>query len=320
MFSSVKVPRNLCQYRLFRGAADFGNLRQWDLYEKGYSFLTVVSVPEFIDKLAKGTCGSSTLAQSMVAITKRLLNNFVYILEHEFRGLTGIPSLSTETSNITDGISELQLINKVTEDTSAQIQMSFFEKSGRPITKFSELFIRGIKDSRTQGKTYWGLIDGGVMEAGFEHEVFSLLYYVTDNTYRNLEGAYLFMCAQITEVPLADVFESQKGSYEYPEITVTFNCFPVTNDAVNEEAARMLEFLSTEAAGKDRLIVDTQSVTNFYKGVKDLQEKGAYGLSVSGSDSESGYYTDGGAATEYQKISLDQVMAKRQAYSLEGRV
>ena len=317
MFSSVKVPRNLCQYRLFRGAADFGNLKQWDLYEKGYSFLTVVSVPEFIDKLAKGG-NTNGLAQSMQAITRRLLNNFVYILEHEFRGLTGIPSLSTETSSITDGISELQLINKVAEDTSAQIQMSFFEKSGRPITKFSELFLRGIKDSRTQGKTYWGLIDGGDMEAGFENEVFSLLYYVTDNTYRNLEGAYLFMCAQITEVPLADVFESQKGSYEYPEITLTFNCFPVTSDAVNEEAARMLEFLSSEAAGKDRLIVDTQSQSNFYSGVKDLEERGAYGLGVSGTDDSTGYYTEGNAeaAKSYQKVDI----SKRRAYNVEERV
>ena len=318
MFSSVKVPRNLCQYRLFRGAADFGNLKQWDLYEKGYSFLTVVSVPEFIDKLAKGN-NKNELAQSMQAITSRLLNNFVYILEHEFRGLTGIPSLSTETSSITDGISELQLINKVSEDTSAQIQMSFFEKSGRPITKFSELFLRGIKDSRTQGKTYWGLIDGGDMEAGFEHEVFSLLYYVTDNTYRNLEGAYLFMCAQITEVPLADVFESQKGSYEYPEITLTFNCFPVTSDDVNIEAARMLEFLSSKAAGKDRLIVDTQSVSNFYKGVKDLQANGAYGLGVSGSDSDTGYYTDGEAAKKYQD-AVDTSIQYKKAYNVNERV
>ena len=319
MFSSVKVPRNLCQYRLFRGAADFGNLQQWDLYEKGYSFLTVVSVPTFIEYIAKGQKGEP--AASMQKITERLLNNFVYMLEHEFRGLTGIPSLQTDTSTITDGISELQLINKVNEDTSVQIQMSFFEKSGRPLTKFSELYIRGIKDSRTQGKTYWGLIDAGVLEPGFENEVFSLLYYVTDNTYRNLEGAYLFMCAQITEVPLADIFESQKGTYENPEINLTFNCFPVTNDAINEEAARMLEFLATEDAGIDRLIVDTQSVTNFYKGVEDLKNNGAYGLKASGSTSRTGYYTDKGGGTKaYQDaVSVADIKA-RKAYDVERRV
>ena len=303
MFSSVKVPRNLCQYRLFRGAADFGNLRQWDLYEKGYSFLTVVTVPAFIHALATGTPGpdagaSQKLKESLNTIqpiASRLLNNFVYILEHEFRGLTGLSNLTAETSEITDGISSVAMINKVTEDTSITIQMSFFEKSGRTITKFCELFLRGIKDTRTQGKTYLGLIEAGAMEPGFENEVFSLLYYVTDNTYRNLEGAYLFMCAQITEVPLTEVFESEKGSYSYPEISVSFNCFPVTDDTINMEAARMLEFLLSEDAGKDQLVVDTQSTgrfaNGFYTGEKDIQN--AYGLGISGADS--GSYTKGGS-------------------------
>lgn len=275
MFACVKVPKNLCEYRLFRGAADFGNLKQWDLYEKGYSFLTVVSVPEFIRML----CKQSTSVKNVTSIAKRLLNNFVYILEHEFRGLTGISGLSTDTTTITDGISELQMINKVVEDTSVQISMSFFEKSGRPLTKFAEFFLRGIKDSRTQGKTYWGLIATGTIEPGFDKEVFSLLYYVTDNTYLNLEGAYLFMCAQITEVPLGDVFESEKGQYSNPEITLTFNAFPVTGDDVNYEAARLLAFLLSEDAGEDRLIVDTQSITGFYTGVSDI--KNAFGISAS---------------------------------------
>ena len=291
MFACVKVPKNLCEYRLFRGAADFGNLKQWDLYEKGYSFLTVVSVPEFIRLLTK----NSTNVSNITSIATRLLNNFVYILEHEFRGLTGISGLSAESTTITDGISELQMINKVVEDTSVQISMSFFEKSGRPITKFAEFFLRGIKDSRTQGKTYWGLIESTGIEPGFDKEVFSLLYYVTDNTYRNLEGAYLFMCAQITSVPLTEVFESEKGSYSYPEISVSFNCFPVTDDTINMEAARMLEFLLSEDAGKDQLVVDTQSTgrfaNGFYTGEKDIQN--AYGLGISGSDS--GSYTEGGS-------------------------
>ena len=275
MFACVKVPKNLCEYRLFRGAADFGNLKQWDLYEKGYSFLTVVSVPEFIRLLTK----QSTSVANIRNIATRLLNNFVYILEHEFRGLTGISGLTTDSTTITDGISELQMINKVVEDTSVQISMSFFEKSGRPITKFAEFFLRGIKDSRTQGKTYWGLIETGTIEPGFDKEVFSLLYYVTDNTYRNLEGAYLFMCAQLTEVPLADVFESEKGQYSNPEITLTFNAFPVTGDDVNYEAARLLAFLLSDDAGDDRLIVDTQSITGFYTGVSDIQN--SFGISAS---------------------------------------
>ena len=319
MFSSVKVPRNLCQYRLFRGAADFGNLRQWDLYEKGYSFLTVVTVPEFIHKLAK--VGTTHGPSGIRLIASRLLNNFVYILEHEFRGLTGLSNISAETSDITDGISSVAMINKVNEDTSITIQMSFFEKSGRTITKFCELFLRGIKDTRTQGKTYFGLIEDGTLEPGFENEVFSLLYYVTDNTYRNLEGAYLFMCAQITEVPLAEVFESEKGSYSYPEISVSFNCFPVTDDTINEEAARMLDFLLSEDAGSDRLVVDTQSTSGFsagfYTGEKDIQN--AYGLRLTGtSKSNTKGYSDveKGAYKSFAHSSANS----RKAYNWETRI
>lgn len=299
MFSSVKVPRNLCQYRLFRGAADFGNLRQWDLYEKGYSFLTVVTVPEFVRILAEeGIKDAPSGLSNIQLVAARLLNNFVYILEHEFRGLTGLSDITAETSDITDGISSVAMINKVTEDTSVTIQMSFYEKSGRTITKFCELFLRGIKDTRTQGKTYFGLIESGRLEPGFENEVFSLLYYVTDNTYRNLEGAYLFMCAQITSVPLTEVFESEKGSYSFPEISVSFNCFPVTDDTINREAARMLEFLLSEDAGDDRLVIDTQSTigiasgdTGFYSGEANIAK--SYGLKLTGTDKGSGKsYTD----------------------------
>ena len=314
MFSSVKVPRNLCQYRLFRGAADFGNLRQWDLYEKGYSFLTVVTVPEFIQKLA--TSGCSKGPANIKLIASRLLNNFVYILEHEFRGLTGLSNLTAETSEITDGISSVAMINKVTEETSITIQMSFFEKSGRTITKFCELFLRGIKDTRTQGKTYFGLIEEGTLEPGFENEVFSLLYYVTDNTYRNLEGAYLFMCAQITEVPLTEVFESEKGSYSYPEISVSFNCFPVTDDTINQEAARMLEFLLSDNAGKDKLIVDTQSTSGFYTGEKDI--KNAYGIGITGNSEASASYTSGGS-NAYKSSQYSSANSKK-AYNWQERV
>jgi hypothetical protein len=307
MFSNVKAPRNLCQFRLFRGAADFGNLQQWDLYEKGYSFLTVVSVPNFIQMLVEANSGK---AANMSTVAARLLNNFVYILEHEFRGLTGLANITAETSEITDGISSVAMINKVTEDTSITVQMSFFEKSGRTITKFCELYLRGIKDTRTQGKTYFGLIEDGALEAGFQNEVFSLLYYVTDNTYRHLEGAYLLMCAQITEVPLTDVFESEKGSYSYPEINVSFNCFPVTDDEVNTEAAKLLEFLLSDDAGDDRLIVDTQTFTDTDKGgyysVGDLTNP--YGLRLSGaSKSEQATYASSTRSnyTSNRSISTD---------------
>lgn len=285
MFASIKKPKNLVEYRLFRGAADFGNLQQWDLYETGYSFMTVVTVPNFISQLAK-TGGKGDSASLSAKLVKTLLNNFVYIIEHEFRGISGLPDLTTETTTITDGISELKVINKVVEDSSVTVSMSFFEKSGRTLTKFAELYLRGIKDSRTQGKSYFGLIPS-VLNGGFENEVFSFLYYVTDNTYRNLEGSYLLMCAQIESVPLSDLFNTQKGTYQNPEVELRFNCFPISNDDVSNAAKAILNYILSEDAGDERLIIDAQSVSGFYRGVRDLSTP--YGLQAS----KSGYGNQG---------------------------
>jgi hypothetical protein len=118
------------------------------------------------------------------------------------------------------------------------------------------------------------------------------------------------MCAQITEVPLTDVFESEKGSYSYPEINVSFNCFPVTDDEVNTEAAKLLEFLLSDDAGDDRLIVDTQTFTDTDKGgyysVGDLTNP--YGLRLSGaSKSEQATYASSTRSnyTSNRSISTD---------------
>lgn len=46
-FKGLKTPRELLNYNLMRGVTDFSNLKQWDLYEKGYPFLVVVSIPDF---------------------------------------------------------------------------------------------------------------------------------------------------------------------------------------------------------------------------------------------------------------------------------
>ena len=48
----IKMPRNVTEYTLMKGVTDFSNLKQFDLFESGYSFLTVVSVPRFMQLLA----------------------------------------------------------------------------------------------------------------------------------------------------------------------------------------------------------------------------------------------------------------------------
>lgn len=246
MLKYVKKPRNITQYTLMRGVTDFGNLHQYDLFEKGYSFLTVISIPKFMEKLAEQN-----------ADIKIIVDNFVAILEYEFRGLDGLGDIQGEQQTVGNGIDELSLITKVKEDASVEVTMEFTEKSGATITKFMELFLKGIKDSRSQAKRYHGLIEQGILESGYENEVFTLLFYVTDNTYRNLERAYLLLCAQPTkaETSIYNANKSDIGSFA--TMSVGFTCFPVTSDEISRRAQEMLDFILSEDAGEKRVILDS---------------------------------------------------------------
>lgn len=247
MLKNVKQPKNLMQYSLMRGVTDYGNLAQFDLFEKGYSGLAVLARPKYIE-----TLGSTDQE------VRDLLENFCAILECEFRGLDGIPDITAEAGTITNGITELQIIQKVTEDTSIQVSMRFWEKSGSTITKFTEYYLRGIKDPKTQAKHYHGLIQAGILSGGYENEVFTLLYYVTDNTYLQLEKAYLLLDAQLVTAETS-MYNSERGQIDFQEVTVTFNCFPVTGDDVNLGAKNIIDFLVSENAGSKRLILDSNN-------------------------------------------------------------
>ena len=143
----IKMPRNVSEYTLMKGVTDYSNLKQFDLYETGYSFLTVVSVPRFMQLLA---------AQD--AKVKNLQDGFVHILEGEFRGLDGIPDITADAGTVTNGVNELQVINNVSMDTSIQVSMSFFERSGSLLTNYLSYYLTGIKDPYSKAKTYHGLM------------------------------------------------------------------------------------------------------------------------------------------------------------------
>ena len=144
----IKMPRNVSEYTLMKGVTDYSNLKQFDLYETGYSFLTVVSVPRYMQLLA---------AQD--AKVKNLQDGFVHILEGEFRGLDGIPDITADAGTVTNGVNELQVINNVSMDTSIQVSMSFFERSGSLLTNYLSYYLTGIKDPYSKAKTYHGLIE-----------------------------------------------------------------------------------------------------------------------------------------------------------------
>ena len=259
MFEHLKKPRDISKYTLSRGVTDFGNLDQFDLYESGYSFLIVVSIPAFLDKLA----------ETKPEVYGTLISNYKHILEYEFRGIDGIGNITTDTSSLTNGISTLDMITRVEEESNATFSMRFFERSGSVITRTHELFLRGIKDPRTQVKHYHGLIQDGVLEANYENEVFSFLYFVTDNTMTQIEKAYFIVSAQPTTAETS-IYESEKGNIEFKELSVEFRGFPITGNLVDAKAKEVLAWLNNPE--NDNHVIHDSSDFN-YTGISDIDPK-----------------------------------------------
>ena len=263
----IKMPRNVTEYTLMKGVTDFSNLKQFDLFESGYSFLTVVSVPRFMQLLA---------AQDTKI--KNLQDGVVHIMEGEFRGLDGIPDIQADSGTITNGANELQLINNVTMDTSIQVSMSFYERSGSLITNYLNCYLTGIKDPYSKAKTYHGLIGSSVTDPGPDYEVFTFLYYVSDNTMRNIEKAYLLANAQPTLAPNGTLYNPQRGTHDFQEIQLSFNCFPIIGDQVNMYAAMMLQNDLTTTDTSRALILDSNNYKCDVYGSKVENSDGGFSL------------------------------------------
>ena len=225
----VKKPRDLTSYEAFRGVTDFTNIDQFNQFETGYSFLAVLQMPKFMQVLA-----------DQDTYIKTVYDQFKHILEYEFRGLDGLPDIGVENNTITNGVQEINMINKVTEDSAITVSMNYFEKSGSPINKFSELYLTGIKDKRTQAKHYHGLIASGQLPAGYENEIFTLMYFVTDNTYLELEKAVLLSNCQLTSCKNS-IYNSNKGDIANQELSVEFQCLPITGAKVDQAAKKLLQ-------------------------------------------------------------------------------
>ena len=231
MATYKKKPFSTASYTMMRGTIDFSNPAQFNLYESGYQFLTVVSRPRYIEMLAD--------TDTEVANSLKL---FCWILENEFKGLSGIDNITIDPLEFTDNISTINTIGKVNQQSATEISMSFTERSGGAMTSFIEYYLKGLKDARTQLKTYHGLIKDGKLAAGFENEIFHLLYIVTDNTGLGLEKAFLFACAQPTTAQL-DIYNGEKGAIEKKDIDVPFQCFLIDGDEVDKRAVKMLAYL-----------------------------------------------------------------------------
>ena len=244
IFSDTMSTTDVQAFTLMRGVTDFSNLAQYDLYETGYSFLINLSIPKFL-KNAK------TLSDEY----KKLINNYCHIIEYDFRGMSGIDDITSDTGALTNGINELNIITRVNEQGGGQFSMNYFERAGSTITKVHELFLPGIKDPRTQFKRYNGQIKGprgaagstngntNTLNASYANEVFNYMLIVTDNTGFNVEKSYIIASAQPTTANTS-IYQVERGQIGFSEIPVNMNGFPITGRVVNNKAAKMLTYIN----------------------------------------------------------------------------
>lgn len=240
-----KKPRSVAEYARMRGVTDFTNAAQFNLYESGYAYLIVISRPRYLELLAEKDTK-----------VKQMLDTFCYILECEFKGLSGIEDITVDNIEVTDGISTLNVIGKVNKQSASEVSMTFTEKSGSTITNFIKYYLQGIKDPRTQAKTYHGLIKSGALASGFENEVFNLLYIVTDNTMVQLEQAYL-LCNAWPNKANTSIYDTEKGTIDKKDIDVTFQCFIIDGEEVNKRALKMLAHISEAGAVKNAVMAQS---------------------------------------------------------------
>lgn len=267
LFAGTKNFKDVTKYNLMRGVPDFGSLVQFNPYETGYATFICCGMPRFIMELAK----TNDTYRSIV-------DNWKHIVEYEFKTFDGLQDITADSINIGDDLNNMPVINKVNMQSTIEFNLTYDEKSGTPLTKFARLYLTGIKDPRTQVKTYHGLIKDGVLEPGFEHEVFTFLYIVTDNTMRNIEAAYLLIGCQLTSVD-TDMFNYTKGTIDKHETQMKFTGYPITSPQITKCAKEFMSYLLSSSAKARQIIVNSNEFK--YTGVERLKTTmQSYGVSA----------------------------------------
>ena len=223
------TPTTLTKYTALRGVSDYSQIGMYEQYERGYQFLSVLSLPKFMEKLGEKD-------ETIKAMNANLRQE----LEMKFRGLDGLPDMTADTLEITDGINTQRMINRVTQETSITVTMKYFELHGALFTRYAEMFLRGIRDPYTQARTYHGLIESGDLAPSYENEVFTMLYYVTDSTMLRLERAVLLCNCQFANADMS-LYNGSKDNITNNETSVEFNCFPIWGAEVDKAAKYLLE-------------------------------------------------------------------------------
>lgn len=255
MFTDLKNPRDVTKYTLFRGTTDFSQLQQFDLYEQGYPYLIVVSIPEFLRKMAETDVGGTRSDGVKEFGVADLVNSYTHILEYEFRGLdSGLENITSETGEINNGMQSMNVITKVTAPSASTFSMRYYEKAGSILTKMHELYLRSVRDPASGFKTYNGLIGFGSdqinpHDAGFHKECFSFLYIHTDNTGMLVEqAAYLVGCMPTTAE--LQIYNGTKGDIQFQEVGCEFTGFPIRGSGINRRAKKILDWMNSTANNK----------------------------------------------------------------------
>ena len=143
IFGNTKDYKDVTTYRLMRGVPDFGSLVQFNPYETGYAAFIVCGMPKFIEALARQNGDYN-----------KLIQNWKHIIEYEFKSFDGLEAMSADTITLGDDLNSINVISKVNLQSASEFTLTYDEKSGWPLTKFAKLYLTGIKDPRTQVKTY----------------------------------------------------------------------------------------------------------------------------------------------------------------------
>ena len=267
IFTNTKDFKDVTTYRLMRGVPDFGSLVQFNPYETGYAAFIICQMPKFMELLAKYD-----------ATYNKLVSNWAHIIEYEFKSFDGLEDMSAETLQLGDDLNNINVISKINMQSASEFSLTYDEKSGSTLTKFAKLYLTGIKDPRTQVKTYHGLVHSNKMEPGFENEVFTFLFITTDNTMREVENAVLLIGCQLNSADL-NIYNYTKGDIGKREVTVKFSGYPVQSTHINRAASKMMEFLLSSDAGARQIIVnsDEYNYTGTEQITKTLESYGADG-------------------------------------------
>lgn len=265
IFTNTKDFKDVTTYRLMRGVPDFGSLVQFNPYETGYAAFIICQMPKFMELLAKYDANYN-----------KLISNWAHIIEYEFNSFEGLQDMSADTIQLGDELNNINVISKVNMQSASEFSLTYDEKSGSPLTKFAKLYLTGIKDPRTQVKTYHGLIHSNKLEPGFENEVFTFLFITTDNTMREIENAVLLIGCQLISAELS-MYNYTKGTIDKKNVTVTFNGYPVQSTYINKAAQNMMNFLLSADAGARQIIVnsDEYQYTGTEQIAKTLDKYGA---------------------------------------------